>query len=147
MCISLNINNINHIQRAASSTIDFIKILRGKTQYKKECDLLDMYNIGIQPDYTRNIKKNIAKLKWVIYINNKNNKITNDIVNIIALLGGLCQYFNELDIINQRINSIIDINTNATNNNSINTMIGITEQDRFKYLNEITNKYTVNDIL
>ena len=136
ICKKLNIQKINQLLLVSKTTINVLKALRGDTLYKKkECNLLEYYNIGIQPKYTNSIRTNIANIKWIIYINIKNtnniNKIDNDIIYDISILCGLCMYFNELDN--------IKISNNQNNNNYSN------RHNNYEYLTNICNKYTINE--
>ena len=154
MCYYLNIKNLQHLLCVSKTAIKFLITLRGNTRYKKECEILDKYNIGIQPEYSEYIKKSIAQIKWLIYINIKNNNIDNNVINNIALLSGICLYFNELDLINYSIinkdnnnaefsksREKIIIEKNNNNNNFSNYMKSITEN-----LYNITQKHTRYDI-
>ena len=149
ICNQLKINILPQVMCVAKLTIKFLIALRGHTQYKNECSLLDLYNIGIQPKYTEHIKKHIAHIKWLVYINVKNNIIDNNVLSNVALLSGLCLYFNELDLIhtsniNKNNNNHITNNYDNSNNNYnfSNRM-----QPAINNVENITRKYTARDII
>jgi len=150
ICKQLNINKIQHLLFAGKSSLNFLLALRGQrqSQYKNECALLDLYNIGIQPVYTEYIKKHIAKIKWIVYINIKNNIIDKNVISNIALLSGLCLYFNECDVIDTRNTNINNNNhiSNIYNNDNNNYNFSNRMQTTTKNLYNITQKYIVQDI-
>lgn len=134
ICKKFNINNIKILCCAATTTINFLKTLRGNKMYKKynkECNLLESYKIGIQPVYTELIRKNIAYIKWVIYINIKNNNINIDLAYYIAMISGICLYFNELDLIKI---------SNNNNNNNYND-----SHNNYEYMKNLSKTYTINE--
>ncbi len=133
ICKKFKITDINKLMLCSRTTINFLKALRGKTVYKKERNLLMCSNIGIQPTYTENIRKHIANIKWIIYINIKHthniNQLNDDIIYYISMLSSLMLYFNELDL----------ISTSENNNNRINSV------HNTKYVKNISKQHTINE--
>ncbi len=101
LCNRLGVRNQNHWNIAVQSAAKFLNALRGVVSMNnKEQDLLNYYKIGLVPVYSKNIRKNIAYIKWMLSASAKANNFDDEFATYVGMLAGICLYFNEIDVMN-----------------------------------------------
>jgi hypothetical protein len=104
LCAQVNINAntmLDMVQTSCDNTYCFLfNVDQSVYTNTWEASILKAYDIGSYITMSEMLFNDIATMKWNIYCAYKANKMTDNIVKFIGIVGGICTYFEQIDKIN-----------------------------------------------